>query len=238
MLEQVDIHSYIENYEQAISNDHEVIQNSSYTLHKKCNVSKVKFLVKQNHKNNIIKIGKNSNASFVVKITGNNNYLYIGNNCRLEGLTINIKGNNLSVIIGNNVTCSGNGLLAVGQNSPPTNANLLIGDDVMMAKNVSIFTSDNHPIYDMQTKQRINNPSKNVIIEPHVWLGQDVTVLKSVVVGACSIIGSAALVTKDIQRCALAAGAPAKLIKENVFWSRNESKVSKDEASKYINKFT
>lgn len=238
MLEQVDIHAYIENYEQSNGNDGEVIQNSTYTLHKKCNISKVKFLVKQNHKNNTIKIGNNSNARFVVKISGNNNYLYIGNNCRLEGLTINIKGNNLSVVIGNNVTCSGNGLLAVGQNSPPANANLLIGDDVMMAKNVSIFTSDNHPIYDIQTKQRINSPSKNVIIEPHVWLGQDVTILKSVLVGACAVIGSRALVTKDIPRFSLAAGAPAKLIKENVFWSRNESKVSKDEASKYINKFT
>ncbi len=223
------------NFERCITPDN--YKNKSASVINAGPVNKIKLAVKEKCRGNVIQIGKNSNAAFTIKIVGNSNYIFIGDNCNLNGLTINIKNNNSEIYIGNGVTCSGNGLFAVGQNSNAEHSNLLVGDDVMMAKNCSVFTSDNHPIYDLGTGNRINEPKSDVIIESHVWLGQGATINKSVTVGACSIIGAGSLVTKNIDRFSLVGGVPAKLIRSDVFWSRNSSNASKTSAYSFIERF-
>lgn len=55
----------------------------------------------------------------------------------------------------------------------------------------------------------------SVVIEDDVWLPWRVFIMPGVVIGKKSIIGANSLVNKSIQPNSLAAGSPAKIIKEN-----------------------
>jgi acetyltransferase-like isoleucine patch superfamily enzyme len=53
-----------------------------------------------------------------------------------------------------------------------------------------------------------------VIIEDNVWLGEGVVVLPGVTIGENSIIGANAVVTRSIPRDSVAAGNPARIVRE------------------------
>jgi acetyltransferase-like isoleucine patch superfamily enzyme len=89
----------------------------------------------------------------------------------------------------------------------------------MLAKQVEIRTGDSHSIVDIVTGKRINYAS-NVILEEYVWVGAHSKILKGVRVGHNSIIGTGAIVTKDIPANSIAAGVPAKVLRSGVDWKR------------------
>ncbi|MBQ3129797.1 MAG: hypothetical protein IJC23_02770 [Bacteroidaceae bacterium] len=60
---------------------------------------------------------------------------------------------------------------------------------------------------------RVGEP-KPVRISNNVWLGYGVIVMKGVTIGENSIIGMNSVVTKDIPANSIAAGSPAKVIKQ------------------------
>ena len=70
---------------------------------------------------------------------------------------------------------------------------------------------------DLQGK-RIN-PSRDIVIGNHVWIGTQVTCLKGARVADNCIIGACALVTGTFPEgnCALA-GVPAKVVRRDVNW--------------------
>jgi serine acetyltransferase len=53
-----------------------------------------------------------------------------------------------------------------------------------------------------------------VHIGENVWLGEGVKVCKGVTIGANSVIGAGSVVTKDIPANVIAAGNPAKMVRE------------------------
>ncbi len=61
--------------------------------------------------------------------------------------------------------------------------------------------------------------SKGITIDENVWLGAGVAVLDGVTIGRDSIIGAGAVVNKDVQEYAIAAGLPAKFL-----WDRRKGK--------------
>ncbi|WP_317233177.1 acyltransferase [Sphingobacterium sp. PCS056] len=88
-----------------------------------------------------------------------------------------------------------------------------IGKNVAISENVTIRDSDNHTIL----------PSKNpktqpIVIGDNVWIGVNVTILKGVTIGNGAVIAAGAVVNKDIPSKCLAAGVPAKVIRENIDW--------------------
>ena len=87
----------------------------------------------------------------------------------------------------------------------------------MFAAGTEIRTSDLHSIISLQDNSWLN-PPKNVLLEPHVWLGNGALVLKGVRIGFGSIIGARSVVTRDIARFSIAAGMPAQILKNDVSW--------------------
>jgi acetyltransferase-like isoleucine patch superfamily enzyme len=74
--------------------------------------------------------------------------------------------------------------------------------------------SESHNFHDINRFINVQGETRQgVIIEDGVWVGADVTILDGVVVGNNSIIAAKSLVNKDIPAYSIAAGIPAKIIK-------------------------
>lgn len=92
-----------------------------------------------------------------------------------------------------------------------------IGNYVMIGPNVTLIGQD----HDMSNWKRPMFFSKKysrggIKIEDDVWIGANVTILQGVTVGRGSVIGAGAVVTKDIPPYSVAAGIPAKKIKDRI----------------------
>lgn len=98
--------------------------------------------------------------------------------------------------------------------------NIYIGNDCMFAYNVTIQMGDGHAIYDKGTNEIINN-NKNIYVGNHVWACADTTFLKGAFVPDNSIVGTKSLITKKFNTPNIAiAGIPAKIVKNNINWTR------------------
>lgn len=89
--------------------------------------------------------------------------------------------------------------------------NLIIGDRVSIGPNVLVIT-DSSPNNSNLIKL-FPMKSDVVCIEDDAWIGAGVIILPGVNIGKCSVIGSGAVVNKSIPEYSIAAGNPAKVIK-------------------------
>ena len=85
-----------------------------------------------------------------------------------------------------------------------------IGHSVMMANGVYLTDSDWHDTYD-RTAPGQGAP---IAIGDNVWLGDSVIVCKGVTIGDNSIVGAGAVVVDDVPANVVAAGNPARVVKE------------------------
>lgn len=95
---------------------------------------------------------------------------------------------------------------------------IVIGDDVWMGRNITIYDSDYHSILNEQGNTI--NKSRQVIIGDHVWLTNQIMVLKGVVIGKGTVIAPFSVVRKDIpENSMMAVKQEMAVIKKNVLWS-------------------
>jgi acetyltransferase-like isoleucine patch superfamily enzyme len=130
-----------------------------------------------------------------VRLSSARGFFYLGERSKSNGLRVTVEGDGSSAIV---------------------------GEDCMFATGTSLRTSDLHSIVQLDDDAWIN-PPENVLVEPHVWLGQDAVVLKGTCIGLGSIVAARAVVTRDVARFSIVGGIPAKLIKSGVSW---DSKVT------------
>lgn len=110
--------------------------------------------------------------------------------------------------VGDNVGMSGSTLLARDK--------IIIGDNVLLGANCTITDSEHHSL---NVNDRISGKSDSILTRPvsigdNVWLGMNVIVLKGVSIGDNTIIGAGSVVNKSLPSNVIAAGNPAKIIKE------------------------
>lgn len=91
-------------------------------------------------------------------------------------------------------------------------AKVIIGNNVFIAPNVGIYTAG-HP-EDVAMRRAGIEYAKPVTIGDDVWIGGGVQVCPGVTIGEASIIGAGSVVTHDIPPRVIAAGNPAKVIRE------------------------
>lgn len=87
-----------------------------------------------------------------------------------------------------------------------------IGADCMIGDMVSIFDCDFHNID--PNSRNSNGKVAEVVIGKNVWLGSSVIVLKGVEIGDNSVVAAGSLVNKSLPSNVVAAGVPAKAIKQ------------------------
>lgn len=147
-----------------------------------------------------------------LRVFGSNNKIVIEKDCYIEDLTVHIEGNNNAVVIGKNSKLCGVIKLGCIEGTKIT-----IGEDCLFSSEIDVRTGDGHAILD-ENNTRIN-PSKDVIIDDHVWVGYRAMLLKGSHIHKNSIVGAGAAVTGDIGESNVAvAGAPAKVVKRNINW--------------------
>ena len=167
---------------------------------------------------------------------GRSNRLTINEGTRIYNTKIEFFGDGCEVIIDSGcvlknveIWISDKSKIEIGHNSHFAGSTHLaciegriihIGAKCLFSNEITLRTGDSHSVVDMEGK-RIN-PSADIFIEDHVWVGHRVIILKGAKIGHDSIIGTGALVTgKEYKPNIILAGVPAKAIRENVNWDPN-----------------
>lgn len=164
-----------------------------------------------------IKIGAGSklcNCSFVFN-SSKGNSVEIGSYCNLQNAEFILRnGGGNKIKIGDHCTTGGNVQFAACEGKT-----IIIGDDCQFAHDISLWTTDHHPIYDYN-HIRING-ARDIILGNHIWLGTGTLVLKGANINNGNIIGAHSVVSANCDETnSIYVGAPAKLKKKNVVWER------------------
>lgn len=163
-------------------------------------------------KNNIVFFaGKSKNIS--IECRSNNALVFIGDNVVLNGWGIIIFSNSVCYI-GDN-TDFGASAIWISECK-----NFIIGNDCMLSWNLFFRNTDQHMIYSIDNKERLNS-GESIYIGDHVWGGYETSYLKGCFIASGSIIGNRSVVTKKIYYSnSIYVGSPCKEVKNKIFWTR------------------
>lgn len=89
---------------------------------------------------------------------------------------------------------------------------ITVGDHVLLGPRVGIYTT-NHAL-DPAERAAGACAARPVVIGDDVWIGGGVTINPGVTIGDGAVIGSGSVVTRDIPARTIAAGVPARIIRE------------------------
>lgn len=146
-------------------------------------------------------------------------YLSIKENSQIifHGKTILAEGFN--IVVENGVISFGNNFYSNRNLLIQCNKSIKFGNDCLLGWNVSIRDTDGHDIIN-KLDNTYNDKEKEIIIENHVWVAADVTILKGSYINSNNIIACNTLIPgkcfKDIN-CVIAGNA-GKVVKQNVDW--------------------
>lgn len=147
-----------------------------------------------------------------IEIYGNNNFLIIKEGCRLFYTNTYFEDNSGIITIGEKTAITGSTHLACIEGKK-----IEIGRKCLFSSQIDIRVGDSHSVLNLDNK-RIN-PSKNVMIEDHVWVGSRVVILKGAYIENDCVVGSSTVVTgKRYGHNSLIAGNPAKIVKSDISW--------------------
>lgn len=179
-------------------------------------------------KNNIVFFaGRSKNINIIFH--SDNNLVFIGNGVKVNG-TISLTKDCCCYI--DDDSSFGGVSLRVYEAK-----NIIIGRDCMFSWSIWASTCDYHPIMDIKSNNRLNF-SKSIYIGDHVWCGQEAGILKGSFIASGAVIGAKSMVIKQCYSNTINAGNPAKQIKCDIFWLRDdifEQKWGKEETLKNKN---
>lgn len=160
-----------------------------------------------------------------------NNEIVFGHGCTFHGEIVSMGSNARTLIRGNQHALNlqafvySNAMLDIGPGTVAYGLRvwvsehrfLTIGRSCLFSEGITIRTTDHHSIFDLDSQTLLNIPA-DVAIDDHVWVGQDVAILKGVTIGKGAIIGAKALVNRPVPPTELWSGSPARQIRQRVSW--------------------
>lgn len=171
-----------------------------------------------------------------IKFFGTDNRIVVAEQVQATGVEITVLGSHNVLELGRKVTFGGGffwfasdrGTIHIGEGTTVTGGSftltepglaISVGNDCQFAWGIDLRCGDGHAIIDVETGKKLN-AAQPISIGDHVWLGANVQVLKGVTVGSHSVIGTRSVVTRSIPAHCVAAGVPARVIREGVTWLR------------------
>lgn len=135
-----------------------------------------------------------------------------------EGATLIAKGGNISY--GADIEVFKNSTLSLGKVVFNINStiicgnNITIGDGVSFGRNVTVRDNNGgHYI-----SRRIYKDKRPIVIKDHAWLTEHVIVMPGAKIGVGAIVSAGSMVSGKLPNFTLSAGAPAKVVDENIYW--------------------
>lgn len=129
--------------------------------------------------------------------------------CLAWPVRLRVFGPGASIDIGEGAELSGTSITA-------RSTAVRVGRYALIAPNCVIVDSDFHAPWPPEARATEPGLERDapVTIGDHAWLGMQCIVLKGVTVGEGAIVGAGSVVTRDIPPRSLAAGAPARVIRQ------------------------
>lgn len=149
-----------------------------------------------------------------IRIEGNNNALLLEEGGSVSHSNILIRANNAHITVGRRTDILSVCIVCQGERNY-----IEIGDDCLFSRDVDIWNSDTHTIYD--SDGNVINYSAPIKIGNHVWIGKHVRILKNVTIGDNTVVGMNSVVSKNLPNNSIAVGAPATVTKSNITWSKD-----------------
>lgn len=201
---------------------------------------------------NYIEIAEEDKNNINLKISGSNNRIVIkklARGCKGK-IDISLAGNGCTLVFEEGIWVSSMLKLIIGQVHPNfgvitdteihigrgtsfesctiitynSRATLNIGERCMFAYGITLFHTDAHPIYNLETKQIVNRVGR-MDIGRHVWVGAGATILKNAVIADECIVGWGSVVSGRFgDPHSVLAGNPARKVRGGVYWEANGSK--------------
>lgn len=89
-----------------------------------------------------------------------------------------------------------------------------IGNDIMFAQNV-VLSGLNHGYQDIDKPIHLQDVSKaEIVVEDEVWIAANSVIVAGVKIGKHAVVAAGSVVTKDVPPYSVAAGNPARIIKQ------------------------
>ena len=173
----------------------------------------IKTAIWNEGKNNRLTIGKGTwieDCAF--HFSGDNNVVEIADDCALHGLELRISGSS-RISIGNQTYFNGHSLIACHEATAVD-----IGEGSLFADSVTLRTGDSHSVLDAEGKR--TNPSRSIFIGKHVWVAQQVIILKGSSIADDSVVGSGTLIAgQAFPAGSEIVGNPARILREHIHWT-------------------
>ena len=102
---------------------------------------------------------------------------------------------------------------------------IFIGKDCLFSWGIKMRTSDGHSVIDLNLDKAVNLPA-DIYIGDHVWMGEDVKILKGIYIPNNCVLGGFSVITKSFSKKdsnSVIAGFPAKVVKSNITWDRKKA---------------
>lgn len=174
-----------------------------------------------------------------ITFKGYNNILYCEGNVHLNNSKFTFNGNNSIVYLSSSMHSEYSFNLVIyndstffigreGNMSSPININIqenqnvIIGTGVTLSSGINIRTADIYPIYDNNTKKRINY-AQSVFIGDHVWIGHLAYISRGVKIGSGSIVENDSFIPHNAKVISnsVISGNPAITTRTNVFYTND-----------------
>jgi acetyltransferase-like isoleucine patch superfamily enzyme len=193
----------------------------------------------------VLSIGDASNLNDVTIKMGNGAECFIGNATTMFRVSMDIRANSYwhsgircmftcdfgfgkhSILVryGGRCTIGNNCLLLDGLVMTLDGGTIDIGNDCMFSHDVVLRSTDAHSLFDVLSGENINSTpdickARRIEIGNHVWIGARSFILYNTVLRDGAVIGAQSLVKGYVPNNAIAAGSPARVIRENIAWCR------------------
>lgn len=162
---------------------------------------------------NIVVCGTRQPSRQPIVLSGSDHRVIVGPTKKFAA-RIALSGRGNLFFSGLGTTCNQANIVLQGEGR-----SILLGIDCMLSFDVVLRAADSHAIIDL-TDMSVANAPESIMLGAHVWLGEGAAVLKGARIGSGAVVASRALVTGTLPPATLAVGVPAKVLRENVSWTR------------------
>ena len=166
---------------------------------------------------NVVMVFGARTSFHIARFIGDNALLILGDDVELVSSAI-VVGADTTVMIGEQSTATW--LCSIDARN---GAMVVFGADTMLASGVWVTSDDTHAIRDAVTDARINLYGGRIVVDRHVWVGDQVRLMGDCAVGPNAVVGAGTFVKNtSLPANTVSVGRPARPVRTGITWTRTD----------------